>query len=93
MPLEVLGVERVVRRAVELEREPPEREHRPVALALAALGQPRLERRVREGLERWMREDPESRDVAEVLLEIVDERRADAGKPRPDRRKQPEDPA
>lgn len=48
---------------------------------------------VREGLERWMREDPESRDVAEVLLEIVDERRADAGKPRPDRRKQPEDPA
>lgn len=42
---------------------------------------------VKLGLERWAEADPDSREVVEVLVEILDDRRADAGKPRPNRRK------
>lgn len=53
---------------------------------------------VRAGLERWERTADEDeredhvRPVVEVLREIVEDRRADAGKPRPRRRKRPEEP-
>ncbi len=50
---------------------------------------------VKIGLDRWASHDPESADVVEILREIMDDRRADAGKARPDRRKvaSPEDGA
>lgn len=54
---------------------------------------------IRLGLDHW-EADAEGdelelhvRPVVAALREIVDERRADAGKPRPDRRRAPEDPA
>lgn len=46
------------------------------------------------GLERWAAADEEARDVIAVIRELVEERRADAGKPRPDRRRdRPEEPS
>ena len=50
------------------------------------------------GLDRWLRlADEEDRDqiaqIVEAMREIVDERRADAGLPRPDRRKAGDDGA
>ncbi len=46
------------------------------------------------GLERWAAEDAEAHDVIAVIRELIEERRADAGKPRPERRRdRPEEPS
>ena len=48
---------------------------------------------VHAGLDRWAESaDEGDATVIEVLREILDDRRADAGKPRPDRRKRPPEP-